>query len=162
MRHAVIDEPFARLVRDANAQLDLSIRELLDESSAPYEFANLTNIQEASPCFDAEYSDESNPAVPRSGDRIEVYWPTDNQFYPGTVNSASDGKHTVNYDDCDIENLTMTNDTGQYASSAVVRPLYYSTPNFTSTMTSLLSDMKDFFGNRPSLVLKLRFSCNLL
>lgn len=54
IRHGIIDESFARVVRDTNDQLDLSIEELLEESSAPYELANLTTSQKASLCFDAE------------------------------------------------------------------------------------------------------------
>ena len=43
------------------------------------------------------------------GDKIEVYWPLDDQYYPGPVSDYSEatGKHRIAYDNGQVENLKM-------------------------------------------------------
>lgn len=33
------------------------------------------------------------------GENLEIYWPLDLQYYPGTVHSVEDGKYKISYDD---------------------------------------------------------------
>ncbi len=45
------------------------------------------------------------------GDRVEVYWSGDHEYYPGTVDSydPDSGKHKFNNDDSDRETIDMEN-----------------------------------------------------
>ncbi len=57
---------------------------------------------------DPQFSVESESmSAPSFGDRIEVWWPIDERFYPGKVSefSSSTGSHRVDYDDGDKETL---------------------------------------------------------
>eukprot|EP00171_Calliarthron_tuberculosum_P023668 IDg23668t1 len=57
----------------------------------------------------SEYSKHLNPISPNIGARIEVYWPADKKFYPGTISAYNfvTRKHQVTYDDGDQENLVL-------------------------------------------------------
>ena len=39
------------------------------------------------------------------GRRVEIFWPLEDAFFPGTVASYDGAKHTVNYDDGDVETV---------------------------------------------------------
>ena len=43
------------------------------------------------------------------GDKIEVYWPLYDQYYPGSVSKYAEatGKHRISYDGGQVENLKM-------------------------------------------------------
>ena len=45
----------------------------------------------------------------RVGGKIEMYWPLDDQYHPGSVSEYSEatGKHITAYYDCEVENLKM-------------------------------------------------------
>lgn len=62
--------------------------------------------------------------LPSVGDANEVYWPDDNQFYPGTVTrfEPSSGKTHVSYDDRDKEKLIIQEETWLYPSEQNVVP----------------------------------------
>ena len=67
------------------------------ESEPPGDFtcANSKNTHNSS------VSDSPNDDLPATGDRISVYWPLENQYFPGTVNSIeSNGFRVIQYDDC--------------------------------------------------------------
>lgn len=62
--------------------------------------------------IEAEPDDSSEIGPTRSievGDRVEVYWSGDDEYYSGTIDSYNpeSGKHAINYDDGDTENLDM-------------------------------------------------------
>lgn len=45
----------------------------------------------------------------RSGCKIEIFWPDDQLWYPGTVGvTGADGKRKIEYDDGDIEFLELS------------------------------------------------------
>ena len=50
---------------------------------------------------DAEFNGDVDLIQPEVGDQIEVFWPLDAQYYPGTVCEIDDGRHTISYDDGD-------------------------------------------------------------
>lgn len=56
------------------------------------------------------------------GDRVEILWPEDENFYTGTVASYStdENKFTINYDDGDKETINMTNETWKFENSDVI------------------------------------------
>lgn len=87
------------------------------------------------------------------GERIEVFWPLYNSFYPGTVSSITGGKHSIDYDDGDTECVDMANDevwrfcnehsTVQAATGSIVE--------IQSSEQADLVIMLDHFGNKPFL-----------
>ncbi len=54
------------------------------------------------------------PHEPKKSDRVEVYWPLDKTYYPGTIISCDSekGKYEVQYDDGDHENLNLSSENG--------------------------------------------------
>lgn len=82
-----------------------------------------------------------------------MFWPLDDQFYPGTVHSEEeDGRLNIHYDDGGIENLDMSkevwkfNDTISASSASTQTEL-----QVTSTENSVLASMLEHFGNKPFL-----------
>lgn len=61
---------------------------------------------------------------PKIGDDIEVYWPDDDIFYPGTVTSFNekDGKHRIDYLDNEIEHLKMDNEKWRFVRKTITKP----------------------------------------
>lgn len=56
------------------------------------------------------------------GERVEVFWPDDNQFYTGTVTAFNpeDNTHQIDYDDGDIEKLDMAKEKWKFQNSDVM------------------------------------------
>ena len=51
------------------------------------------------------------------GERVEVFWPDDNTYYPGVVTEVTHGgQHVVLYDDSDVETLNFSNEVWRYES----------------------------------------------
>ncbi len=57
-------------------------------------------------------SDESRCIFPTVGEKIEVFWPDDDKYYPGTVvtNNEDTNTYQVDYDDGDQEVLNLRNE----------------------------------------------------
>lgn len=55
-----------------------------------------------------------SPMLQNSGDHFEVYWPLDNQYYPGIFSGSSDDQHRLKYDDRDTESLNLKEGTWRY------------------------------------------------
>lgn len=48
---------------------------------------------------------------PNAGDRISVFWPIDNKYYHGTIDSVENsGQQVVKYEDDDVEELNVNNE----------------------------------------------------
>lgn len=62
--------------------------------------------------FDADFSCDADNISPGVGERVSIYWPDDDQYYPGMVHSAAgDGRLNVHYDDGEKECLDMNTET---------------------------------------------------
>lgn len=55
---------------------------------------------------------------PDIGDKVGVFWPVNNCFFPEMVNEEQNYNKTVVYDDGGIETSDVANETWRYASSA--------------------------------------------
>lgn len=85
---------------------------------------------------------------PEVGDKIEIYWPLDNAFYPGSVVGKQDNHKTVVYDDGGIEKLDFTNETWRFESTAVLSAYSSSSFKVQSVMQDVLNDMLNYFGDK--------------
>lgn len=83
--------------------------------------------------------------------RIDVFWPLDNQFYSRTVRQIdSNGYHVLMYNDGDVDTLILMGELwrqirGQTTSNVLRASLNIS---LTSNEQYILSDMMDTFGNK--------------
>ena len=75
--------------------LDIALVESVDDIPDQEEEPDLT---ETEPADSGEMGPTHNIEV---GDRVEVYWSGDEEYYPGTADSydPDSGKHAINYDD---------------------------------------------------------------
>ena len=169
-RAALPQQSFAQLVQDGLDTLDDLTMDNLDMTSTAIEELDNANpddsdtaglITDDSPSSpsqikepnDDDFSTENPNAEPSVGDKVSVLWPLDAKFYPGTVMSeAQDGSRHIQYDDGDTEQLDMTTEVWRFqdplpaSSSALSRAL-----QVTSTEKTVLSSMRDHFGNKPFL-----------
>lgn len=90
---------------------------------------------------------ESNTITPVVGDHVEVFWPTDNAYYPGVITElTSDGKHVVLYDEADVETLNFDSEQWRFDSSQNAN--IGSITVLPSSEQSILMQMFNVFGNR--------------
>ena len=83
--------------------MDIALNESIDSlnkdtSNEPGENVGITETEELCPTLQLQV-----------GDKVEVYWPLDDQYYPGSVSDYSEatGKHRIAYDGGQVENLKM-------------------------------------------------------
>lgn len=69
--------------------------------------------------FEAElYYFNSATVLQSVGDRVEVSWPSENQFHSGTISTLDElWRHKVNYDDGDQEKLNSNAERWRFMSS---------------------------------------------
>ena len=99
VRFTLIDNELAIKYQEANDAMDMALDETIDslcEVAANESEDSYTEPEELGPTRDL-----------RVGDEIEVFWPLDGQYYPGSVSEYSEdtGKHRIDYDDGEVENL---------------------------------------------------------
>lgn len=135
----------------------------LDTDDDQQKSSNEMNDTETSHSLDNETShhvadnDEEimpDPVLPQVGDNIEVYWPLDMKYYPGTVTNVADtGYHTVSYSDGDTEDLLIDKEDWRFSSAHTVKSsTITSLPMLTSNEQCSLQSMLQFFGNKPFLI----------
>lgn len=115
-------------IMEMNDQLDGTLESMVDaevhnDGKPPDKSPKVSH----SKCFDHDGETIANDAITDSQhaapgttlmsvtsskrDRIEVYWPHDDQYYPCTESDINDaGRHIINYDDDDIATLNSTNE----------------------------------------------------
>lgn len=99
--HSAIDE----LYNYIEELLDVSSITVNDKSIRIHDSEHPLDIPEASE--ECDFTSET-PIRPEIGQRIEVFWPDDNQLYVGAVTSVIvDGMFVVTYDEKDVETLNM-------------------------------------------------------
>lgn len=81
---------------------------------------------------------------PNIGDKIEVYWPLDNEFYPSTgEEQLNDGKLSVACDDWDKEVLDFSTETRKHQMYN-----YRTNLKVESIEQEILKQMEAHFGNK--------------
>ena len=99
------------------------------------------------------YNENVNPKV---GMRIQVYWPSMKQFYPGIISSYNDksDKFTVNYDDGDIEQLDLSKENWHVINNPKEASTAYSTFNgneFTHCKNEFTNDLHVYIRENKSI-----------
>ena len=99
VRFAITNNELALNYQEASDIMDTALDESIDS-------LNKDTLEKIDDCVSIT---ETNELVPthelRVGDKIEVYWPLDDQYYPGSVVEYSEatGKHLISYDDAQVE-----------------------------------------------------------
>lgn len=90
----------------------------------------------------------SSAPVPLIGDHIEVFWPHDDQYYRGVVSATtSAGEHIINYDDGDVETLTLANETWRPCDSLTANATGFA--GLSSDTACVVKEIFNVFGNKP-------------
>lgn len=99
---------------------------------------------------------------PSIEDSIEVFWPTGDKYYLGTVTEIIDnGKQVVNYKDGDVEILNISDENRRSCSTLSAKVT--SELTLKSNVPDELREMKESIGNTPFLSHRLQgFSLYLL
>lgn len=91
--------------------------------------------------------DALEPSIPAVGERLEVFWPADNAYYPGVVTDINaDDKHVILYDDAEVETLTISDEQWRYDTSEQAHFGRFST--LLSDEQHVLRQMMDVLGNK--------------
>lgn len=150
VRHSIVDDEFAEHVRQSNDQLQSAIDEAIDfpmSNSDELDQGCLPNLNETtfSPDFDQSADIMSSPVL---GDRLEVFWPLDDSYYPGTVTEITDdGCHVVDYDDGNSEKLNLSVE--NWRSSSILSASYSGFPSLQSDSFEVLQAMLETIGQKP-------------
>ena len=84
-----------------------------DESEQTALLGQPANYQSTSG-HDDEFADV-NQRTSIQGDRVEIYWPLDDRFYPGCVEDVlANGDHVIMYDDNDQETAKLCDETWHF------------------------------------------------
>lgn len=106
------------------------------------------NVSSETVSVEIPQADTIGPSV---GDRVEIFWTMDNMYYPGTVSQITEsGEHVINYDDDDVETLTLSNETWRFKPSQ--SSLNAALGNFCTLPSDeqrILKEIMDVFGNKP-------------
>ncbi len=103
---AVVDDELATKYQEAIDTLDICIEYSLDDiPDEPYDIVSID-------LSETDYHEIGETLTLNVGDKIEVYWPDDDKYYPGTVLSYCEqsGKHSIHYHDGDKETLDIGNE----------------------------------------------------
>lgn len=117
-RPALADDSLAALVQEGIDRLDTELSDSLDHVHDPIPSSEdgPSATVARSTTSDNDETSIADPAVLTAlGDLVEVFWPLDNKFYHGTVDTIhADGQCTIQYDDGDTEVLDMATETWRY------------------------------------------------
>lgn len=122
LRKSVAENDLTKLISDGIDHMDKEIEEYTDQSIAsepenehPSDDGRSNIVRPTDFNPDLGISDDN--VVPQVGDSISVFWPMDDQFYPGTVHDVENDQHTIHYDDGDVEVLNLSEEQWQYNDS---------------------------------------------
>lgn len=175
LRHAMIKNSLARLVREGNDDIDQFTSALFDTSTddtshrhAPshsddisrqyhdiieYLFTHSDSSSPARPVdtFDLQYTSEQSSVIPNQGDEEEMYWPLDNVFDTGTGGDVGNGYHTSNYDGEHTETIDVDEQTRRFECSAVLNAVSPYSLRLPCDLSTVYDAMILYFGNKPLL-----------
>ena len=146
-RVVVVDNDLAHAVIESLDTLNDNLSELTED---------LAKVQDAEqhdfeslPSPDAEHTSDDPHTSPAVGDRPEVFWRIDNQFYPGVVQSVEHNKHVISYDDGDKEELVLSDET--WRALPALNSSIIPGKKLKSNEQTVLAQMLDTFGNKSFL-----------
>lgn len=109
VRIAIVDDELAVCISETNDQLDRILGEAI--KYLPEANVNVSSeVNVYAPDFDHNGGTIADPfiAVPNFGDRLNVFWPLDDQYYFGVVSSVTgDGQRVIQYEGGDSKTLDM-------------------------------------------------------
>lgn len=102
---AIVEDYFAASIIQSmdlfEAVIDESISDLSDQDDDEHQYKKFAAED------DKITEDYVSPMTTNPGHSVELYWPLGNQYNPGTVSDLSYDHHSVNYDDCDTDSLSL-------------------------------------------------------
>lgn len=161
-RAAQTNSDLAAAIQDSIDELDMTLADSINPSQDENQDSDNNvqsednNHQHSTGDFDMDsdseqlYTAEDNQ-LPETGERVEIFWPLENQFFSGTIgNVHEDGTRDVHYDDDDFEvlNLDTENWKLETTASALQAGFEYT---LHSNEQDVLSNMVDKLGHKPFL-----------
>lgn len=108
----IVDDELPGHISATNNQLETSIDDAVE--TLPEANVNvLSEINVSAPDFNHDGETITGPSVSlqKLVDRLEVFWPLNDQYYSGVVSSfTEDGQHFIGYGDGDLETLDISNE----------------------------------------------------
>lgn len=93
------------------------------------------------------FGDDDATVSPRIGDRVKIYWLLEDNYFPSQVSDGVDENTLrVDYDDGNTENLAMSKETLQYASSAALQELFAQVSGIKNDKPAVLNEIISHFG----------------
>jgi len=130
VRLALETDGFANAVRDACDTMDIVLEDALKITTEGCDSsADQADEEDALPNADQTFYDGDDDieslfgnGVPCVGDRIQVYWPEEQTFFPGKVAELNEenGKHHIIYDDGDVEDIFLKDEVWKLADSTAI------------------------------------------
>lgn len=155
-RPALNDDTFATFVQEIIDTLEREIEKTLDSIEI-----SIDKIVIAMNDTDDDTPDLADPMTvftevpeiePSLGLLVDVYQPIDMCHYRGTVESIPNGKHTIEYDDGQKENLDMSSETGRFSAfQQNIQAVTAATVERTNCGQTDLLGMTHHFGNKTFL-----------
>lgn len=151
VRLAIMHNDFAKLISDALDILDNEIEVDIDNISTEEDISDEDlDTNQPENIEEVDFTVNNDEITPIVGENIEVYWPLDDQYYPGTIGNIDEGKYTVNYDDGEVEILDMQEEIWKYQEGNG-STMATSNLRITSNEQDVLNSMQNIFGNKPFL-----------
>ena len=98
VRMVLDEDSFASMVQQSIDTLDSEIVSAIDDLNSASFDAKSSSSNHAR-TTESDTDEVLPPVTPVVGDHTEVFWPIDNQYYPGQVTTVDDGRHLFTYDD---------------------------------------------------------------
>lgn len=104
-------------------------------------------------CLENNDDEDRLTPLPSVGDDVEVYWPEDEAYYPGTVAAINedDSKYHIGHDDGDNEVLDMCNEMWTYSLGNAVNAnnARLGEQEISSSEQQVLTNYTNLFGQKP-------------
>lgn len=145
-RHAIVDDDLAASVVESIDLISDSIDDFVscldDKNSQLDEVGESTNDGKVP---DDEHAADDRFVLPSVGNRLEVFWPIDQSFYPGTVSAVDADGHHISYDDGDEEVLKLNDEVWRVLPA---KNASFPLTQLDSTEQDVLKDLFETFGNK--------------
>lgn len=148
VRLAIEENEFSKIVSDALDALDNEIEHEIDNNIVIKD--DWVNMESTNTVEDFDFTINEDDMVPTIGDNVEIYWPLDEQYYPGVIGNINDGKYTVNYDDGEVEILDIQEEIWKYQ-EGTDHSINSNNLRITSNEQEILRSMQTAFGNKSFL-----------
>lgn len=152
IRPSLQPDTFVASLQEANDLLDETIGDAVNDIDNVSSFLDHDNEHDQPLNVDLTASVTTDePVFAKTGDRIEVYWPLDDMFYPGVVDYVQDTRAAIKYDDGDEGSLDLRHEPWRFASSPVAEALTAVLPLLASSAQQDIGQYMSCFGNKSFL-----------